>query len=77
MSAGAILLALAMSGTPVALILLWVWADEKLAERQDKRRREEQDRQVTAEWLALLAAVEPQVHDQLVCEEIERREWSS
>lgn len=70
------LLFLAMSGTPVALIVVWLWLDELLAARQDRRRREQQDRQVDAEWFALLAATddEPAVRDQLACEEIERAE---
>lgn len=75
----ALLLFLAMSGTPVALILAWLWADEKLAERQDRRRRAEQDRQADAEWLALLAATDDltAVRDQLACEQIERAEgWA-
>jgi hypothetical protein len=73
-----LLIFLAMSGTPVALILAWLWIDERLAERQDRRRREQQDRQVTAEWLAVLAATETTpIYDQLACEQIEKAEgWA-
>jgi hypothetical protein len=75
----AFLLFLAMSGTPVALIFAWLWIDERLAERQDRRRREQQDRQVDAEWFALLAATDDltAVDDQLACEQMERAEgWA-
>ena len=72
----AFLLFLALSGTPVLLILLWLWVDELLADRQDRRRRAEQDREVDAEWVALLAATddEPAVRDQIACEAMERAE---
>lgn len=71
-----LLLFLALSGTPVLLILAWLWVDEWLADRQDRRRREQQDREVDAEWLAVLAATDDltAVDDQLVCERIERAE---
>lgn len=71
-----LLLFLAFSGTPVALIAAWLWIDEHLADRQDRRRRAEQDRQVDAEWFALLNATDDEhaVRDQLACEEIEKAE---
>lgn len=75
-----LLIFLGLSGTPVLLILAWLWVDERLAERQDRRRREQQDRQVDAEWFALLAATDDltAVDDQLACEQMERAEgWSS
>jgi hypothetical protein len=73
-----LLIFLAMSGTPVALILAWLWIDERLAERQDRRRREQQGRQVDDEWLAVLAATETTpIFDALECERMERAEgWS-
>lgn len=50
---------------------------ERREDRADARRREEQDRQVDREWLALLAATETSVYDQLVCESIEKAEgWA-
>ena len=70
----AFLLFLALSGTPVLLILLWLWADELLADRQDRRRRAQQDRAVDAEWVAVLASDEPAVRDQIACEAMERAE---
>jgi hypothetical protein len=78
MTAATILFAVAMSGTPVALVLLWLWLDELLADREDRRRRVQQDRQVDAEWFALLAATETTpIYDELVCEQIEKAEgWS-
>ena len=74
----AFLLFLALSGTPVLLILLWLWLDELLADRQDRRRRAQQDREADAEWVAVLASDETTpVYDQLMCEQIERAEgWS-
>jgi hypothetical protein len=74
----AVLTMLAMVVTPCALFFAWLWADEQLADRADRRRRAEQDRQVDAEWLADLAAIEATpVYDQLACEHIEKAEgWS-
>ena len=40
--------------------LLVVGIRERRRDREDARRRTEQDRDVTPEWLALLAAVEPE-----------------
>lgn len=64
--------------TPGALIALWIAADRYLA-RREADQRAEQDREVTPEWLAVLAAVEPTpIYDELVCEQIERAEgWVS
>ena len=72
------LLFLAMTCTPVAMVLAWAWADEWLADRADRLRRADQDRQVEAEWLAVLAADEPTpIYDQLACEAIEKAEgWA-
>jgi hypothetical protein len=74
----AVLTMLAMVVTPTALVIGWIWADELLADRADRRRRAEQDRQADAEWMADLAAIEPTpVYDQLACEHIEKAEgWS-
>jgi hypothetical protein len=74
----AVLTMLAMVVTPCALFFAWLWADEQLADRADRRRRAEQDRQVDAEWFAEMAAIEPTpVYDQLKCEEIARAEgWT-
>lgn len=74
----AVLLFLAMVCTPVALVLVWAWLDETLAAREDARRRAAQDREVDAEWLAVLAATETTpIYDALACEAIERAEdWS-
>jgi hypothetical protein len=74
----AVLTMLAMVVTPCALFFAWLWADEQLADRADRRRRAEQDRAADAEWLADLAAIEPTpVYDQLACEQIEKAEgWS-
>lgn len=48
---------------------------ERREDRADARRREEQDRAVDREWLALLAATETTpIYDALKCEEIERAE---
>lgn len=75
----AALTVLALWCVPSALIALWIFADEFLAAREDRKRRAEQDRQVSAEWLAVLAATEPTpVYDALVCEQMERAEgWSA
>lgn len=71
------LLFLAMTCTPVALVLAWAWADEVLADLADRRRRAEQDRQTDAEWLAVLAEESTPVYDALVCESIEIAEgWA-
>jgi hypothetical protein len=50
----------------------------KLDQRQEARRRAEQGREVTPEWLALLAATEETpVYDRLVCESMEKAEgWA-
>lgn len=45
--------------------------------REEARLQAEEDRKADEEWAALVAAVQPVVRDVLVCEEIERREWSS
>jgi hypothetical protein len=73
-----VLTMLAMVVTPTALVIGWLWLDELLAARADRRRRAEQNRAVDAEWLADLAAIEPTpVYDQLKCEEIARAEgWT-
>lgn len=73
------LIVLACWLTPVALVVAWVVADEWLAAREDRKRRTEQAREVTPEWLAVLAAIEPTpVYDALVCEQMERAEgWVS
>lgn len=73
------LIVLAIWCLPSALIVAWLVADEYLAAREDRRRRAEQAREITPEWLAVLAAVEPTpVYDALVCEQIERAEgWAS
>lgn len=72
--------------------LLVVGIRERRRDREDARRRTEQDRDVTPEWLALLAAVEPErpalpqrrptdctpIYDALVCARIEKEEgWVS
>lgn len=46
--------------------------------REAARRREQQGRQVSAEWLAILAATESTpIYDELFCEQIEIAEgWS-
>ena len=69
---------LALWLVPTALIFAWLAADSWLARREDERRRAEQDREITPEWLAILAATEPTpVYDALVCEHMERAEgWS-
>lgn len=63
---------------PIALIVAWLAADSFLARREDARSRAEQDREITPEWLAVLAATESTpVYDALVCEHMERAEgWS-
>ena len=50
----------------------------RLDQRAEARVRAEQGRQVSAEWLAVLAATEPTpVYDQLMCEQMERAEgWA-
>ena len=71
----AVLMAVALTCTPVALALVWLWLDEVLAGRQDARRRAEQDREVDVEWFAVLAAPETTpIYDALACEQIERAE---
>ena len=64
------LLFLAMTCTPVALVLAWAWADEWLADLADRRRRAEQDRQTDAEWLAGLAATDTPVFAELAAEQM-------
>lgn len=72
------ILALLIGALPVTLMFAWAYADEWLADRADRERRAEQDREVSAEWLAVLAATEPTpIYDRLVCEQIEREEWSA
>lgn len=72
------LLVLAMTCTPVALVLAWAWADEWLADLADRRCRAEQDRQTDAEWLAVLACEPTPIYDQMTCESIEIAEgWTS
>lgn len=58
----------------VVLAAVWICArldDEAL-------RREQQDRETTPEWLAVLAATEPTpIYDRLVCEQMEHAEgWT-
>lgn len=51
---------------------------ERRDQREDARRREAEDRAADAEWLAVLAATETPIFDQLTCEAIERAEgWVS
>ena len=52
---------------------------DHLHDRADKARREQQARQVSPEWLAVLAATEPTpIYDRLVCEQMEQAEgWAS
>lgn len=73
-----LLIWLALWLVPTALIVAWLAADSFMARREDARRRAEQDREITPEWLAVLAATEPaHVYDALVCEHMERAEgWS-
>lgn len=59
---------------PSALVVLWIAADRWL-DRREAEKRAEQDREVSAEWLALLAATETSpIYDALVCESIEKAE---
>lgn len=62
---------------PSALVVLWIAADRWL-DRREAEKRAEQDRQVSAEWLAVLAATEPTpIYEALVCEQMERAEgWA-
>lgn len=61
-----------------AVVVLVVAVRDHLADIADARRRAEQDREVTDEWLAVLAATEPTpIYDALVCEHIEKAEgWA-
>ena len=85
----------------VAAFLIFAWPllflavldlRDRLHDRSDARRREQQGREVSAEWLAVLAAVEPEVpalprrrpsdctpiYDALVCARIEKEEgWTA
>lgn len=65
--------------TPPLLIAAYFLVDSWTERRREARRRAQQDREVTAEWLAVLAAPETgPVYDQLMCESIERAEgWAS
>ena len=45
--------------------------------REEARLQAEEDRRLDEEWAAVVAATSTPVCDQLVCEAIERREWSS
>lgn len=69
---------LAIWTVPSALFALWLAADSWLDARAEKRRRAEQGREVSPEWLAILAATEPTpIYDALMCESMERAEgWS-
>lgn len=55
----AALTVLALWCVPSALIALWIFADEFLAAREDRKRRAEQDRQISPEWIADLATDTP------------------
>ena len=61
------------------LVLVVAWVTERLDARDESKRRAQQDREVTPEWLAVLAATEPTpIYDRLVCEQMERAEgWAS
>lgn len=72
-----LLIVAAMWLLPSALIVAWIKADEWLDARYAAEQPERLE--VTPEWLAVLAAVEPTpIYDALVCEGIERAEgWSA
>lgn len=55
----ALLTVLAMWLLPSALIVAWIWADELLAARADRKHRAEQDREVSPDWIADLATDTP------------------
>lgn len=71
-----------------AAVIIWgagpAWAfclavSARMDARAEKRRRVEQGREVSPEWLAILAATEPTpIYDALMCESMERAEgWVS
>lgn len=68
----AVLLFLAMVTTPTALIFAWVWADSLLEERAEARRRAQQDRETTPEWLAVLAATDTPIFAEVWAESLRR-----
>lgn len=79
-AAAAVLLAAAAIiwlATPVFLVA--TSCREARARRAEKARREQESRETTPEWLAVLAATEPSpIYDRLVCEQMERAEgWVS
>lgn len=67
----------AIVATAPFLILAWMWADEWLADREETRRRAERKRTADAEWFARIAAEPTPLYDRLMCEAIEKREWSA
>lgn len=67
-----ILIWLALWLTPTALIFAWLAADSWLARREDQKRRAEQDREVTPEWLRLLAATDTPIFAEVWAESLRR-----
>lgn len=61
-------------GPAFALTLI---LQDRRARREGARLQAEEDRRADEEWAAVVAATATPVYDQLVCEAIERREWSS
>lgn len=81
MTAADLALWLALWLTPTALIFAWIAADTWLAvraDRADEARRIEQERQVTPEWLAVLAATDTPIFAEVWAESLRRdlEEWA-